>query len=155
VTDAAGSKPDQPPAPTRKAQSQKYDQLQAEVCQEIDDLLQQAEAVLATKQFDEARHALNTVYRRINKLAALYNRRGGKPRKELKRLIRYYALYQRALVGAVAATKGELNAARVLLPLVYQQSKQLKLLYPESPDVRRLATKIRSWQKLLKHAPHS
>ena len=150
MTNVAGAAPDHQPTPTRKAQSEKYNQLQVETCQQIDDLLQQAEAVLTTKQFDEARHALNSVYRLINKLAFLYNRRGGKPRQELKRLIRYYALYQRALVGAVSATKGETHAARVLLPLVYQQSKQLRLLYPASSDVRRLATKIRTWQKLIR-----
>lgn len=150
MTDVAGPKPDHQPIPTRKAQSQKYNQLQTETCQQIDDLLQQAEAVLTTKQFDEARHALNSVYRLINKLAYLRNRRGGEPRRELKRLIRYYALYQRALVGAVSATKGKQNAARLLLPLAYQQSKQLRLDHPESRDIRRLAGKIRTWQKLLK-----
>jgi hypothetical protein len=152
VTDVAGSAPDRQSIPTRKAQSEKYNQLQAKTCQQIDDLLQQAEAVLATRQFEEARHALNSVYCLINKLAYLRNRRGGEPRRELKRLIRYYSLYQRALVGAVSATKGELNAARVLVPLAYQQSKQLRLDYPKSRETARLAGKIRSWQKLLKHS---
>jgi hypothetical protein len=152
VTDVAGVTPDHQPVPTRKAQSEKYNQLQADTCQQIDVLLQQAEAVLTTRQFEEARHALNSVYRLINKLAYLRNRRGGEPRRELKRLIRYYSLYQRGLVGAISAAKGELNAARVLLPLAYQQSKQLRLAYPKSREIRSLTGKIRSWQKLLKHS---
>lgn len=154
MTNVAGSERAYQPTTSRKAQSQKYNQLQAEVCQQIDDLLRQAEAVLTTKQFNEARRALNSVDRLINKLVALRNRRGGKPRRELERLIRYYALYQRALVGAVSATKGELNAARVLLPLSHRQSKQLKLDYPASREITRLAGKIKSWQKLIKHSEH-
>lgn len=150
MTDVAGPKSDHPPVSTRNAQSQRYDQLQAEVCQQIDDLLRQAEDVLTTRQFEEARRALKSVDRLINRFVALRRRRGGKPRRELERLIRYYALYQRALVGAVSATKGEMNAARVLLLLSHQQVKRLRLLYPDSSDVRQLATKIRAWQKLLK-----
>lgn len=150
MTDVAGPAPDRQPVSNRKAQSQRYDQLQAEVCQQIDDLLWQAEDVLTTRQFEEARRALNSVDRLINRFVALRRRRGGKPRRELERLIRYYALYQRALVGAVSATKGEMNAARVLLLLSNQQVKRLRLLYPDSSDVRQLATKIRAWQKLIK-----
>jgi hypothetical protein len=150
VTDVAGPVPGRQPVSTRKAQSQKFNQLQAETCQQINDLLRQAEVVLTTKQFEEARHALNSVDRLINRFVALRRRRGGKPRRELEYLIRYYALYQRALVGAVSATKGEMNAARVLLLLSHQQVKRLRLLYPDSSDVRQLATKIRAWQKLIK-----
>lgn len=150
MADVAGPTPDHPPVSTRKAQSQKYDRLQAETCQQIDGLLQQAEAVLTTRQFDEARRALNSVDRLINRFLVLRRRRGGQPRRELERLIRYYALYQRALVGAVSATKGEMNAARVLLLLSHQQVKRLRLIYPDSSDVRQLATKIRAWQKLIK-----
>lgn len=150
MTDVAESEPGHQSVSSRKAQAEKYDRLQAETCQQIDDLLQQAEAVLTTKQFEEARHALNSVDRLINRFLALRRRRGGKPRRELERLIRYYALYQRALVGAVSATKGEMNAARVLLLLSHQQVKRLRLLYPDSSDIRQLATKIRAWQKLIK-----